>query len=136
MSDITKSYNAKSKITFFLSLSLNIIPMLIFVIIGFCQGDVTQKVAIGFTAIAALVLGTIMLLSKAKLGRSLFWIIFLVMYVFMTNLYPIIIAMGICTIIDDLIVSPLHSRWNTDYHTNKQIDKRENINGTEIQANS
>lgn len=36
--------------------------------------------------------------------------------------------MGICTILDELIISPLHRRWKTDYRTNKQIDKRTVIN--------
>lgn len=131
MSDYTKGYQIKSRITFWLSIALNVVPMLIFFFCGFSTAEVNQKVVLSITAVAALILGAIMLLSKAKIGRSIFWIIFLVMYICMQDMLPIIISMGICTIIDELIVSPLHKRWNTDYHTNKQIDKRGNVNEKE-----
>lgn len=131
MSEYTKGYKIKSRITFWLSLALNIIPMIVFFFCGFSVADVNQKVILSFTAVAAIVLGVIMAISKAKIGRSIFWIVFLVFYFCMQDMLPIIVAMGACTIVDELLVSPLHKRWNTDYHTNKQIDKRGVINDKE-----
>lgn len=72
MHEITKDYGRKAKITGIISLLLNIGPMLYFVIAGFIQGGVEQRVVLGLTGIAALVLGVIMMINKAKLGRSLF----------------------------------------------------------------
>lgn len=128
MSDITKGYKIKSSITFWLSLALNVIPMIVFFFCGFATAEVSQKVILSFTGVAALILGAIMLISKAKIGRSIFWIMFLVMYFCMQDMLPIIIAMGACTIVDELVVSPLHTYWHTSAETNKQIDKRCIIN--------
>lgn len=125
MNEITKKYKIKSIITFWLSLALNIIPAAVFIIMGISTVDVEYKVILSVTGVVALILGIIMLMSKAKMGRSLFWMVFLGLYFCMNNLGGLIIAMGVCTLIDDLVVKRLHSRYNEDYHTNKQIDKRE-----------
>lgn len=125
MSDITKKLRLKSAITFWLSVALNVVPMLVFIIAGISTQEVEQKVVLSLTAMIAAVIGVIMLVSKAKLGRVLFWIVFLVMYICMNDLKALIITMGICTLLDDLVIKHLHHRWNEDYHTNKQIDKRE-----------
>lgn len=127
MSDLstsTKKMRRKSRLTWWLSFLLNIVPMLVFVIIGFVNGSTEQKVSIGFTAIAAIILSCIMMLSKMNMKRSIFWIVFVGLYFVMQDLYPLIITMGACTLIDELIIEPIHDRANADYHINKQIDKR------------
>lgn len=127
MSDLstsTKQLQRKSRLTWWLGFLLNIVPMLVFVTIGFINGTTEQKVSIGFTAIAAIILGCIMALSKMNVKRSIFWIVFVGLYFVMQDLYPIIVTMGICTLIDELIIEPIHNRANADYHINKQIDKR------------
>lgn len=124
LSNATKRLRRKSRLTWWLGFLLNIVPMMVFVIIGFINGSTEQKVSIGFTAIAAIILGCIMMLSKMNVKRSIFWIVFVGLYFVMQDLYPMIITMGACTLIDELIIDPIHNRANADYHTNKQIDKR------------
>lgn len=126
MSDTTKKLKHRSRFLWALSMLLNVVPMAVFVIMGFIQGTTEQKVVLGFTAVSALGLGALMILSKMNIKRSIFWILALGLTLVMNELYPVIIAMGSCTLLDELIVSPIHSRINTDYHTNKQIDKRLN----------
>lgn len=125
MSDTTKKLRNKSRFTWWLSIMLTMVPMSVFVTIGFVNGTTQQKVAIGFTAIASIILAVISLMSKMNIKRSIFYVILIGLYVVMKDLYPLLITMGVCTLADDIVVSPLHNRYNTDYHTNKQIDKRE-----------
>lgn len=124
MSKTTKNLRLKSAITFWLSVCLNVVPIAIFVAQGISTVEVEQKVVLSLTAMIALVLGAIMLIAKAKLGRVLFWLVFLSMYCCMDNLMPLVITMACCTFADDLVVKHLHHRFNEDFHTNKQIDKR------------
>lgn len=124
MSKTTKNLRLKSAITFWLSVCLNVVPVAIFVIQGISTVEVEYKVVLSITAIIALVLGAIMLIAKAKLGRVLFWLVFLSMYCCMQDLKALVITMAVCTLLDDLIVKHLHHRFNEDFHTNKQIDKR------------
>lgn len=124
MSDITKGYNTKKNILFWISVALNVVPMLIFFFIGFKEVEVTKKVILSFTGVAALVLGGFMIVSKLRIKRTIFWICFLVLYFCMQDLYSLILAMGICTIVDEILVSPLHKYYKDKTFTNKEIDKR------------
>lgn len=124
ISTATKQLRTRSRLLWWLGFLLNIIPVMVFVTIGFINGTTEQKVSIGFTAIAAIILGCIMMLSKMNVKRSIFWIVFIGLYFTMQDLYPMIITMGACTFVDELLIEPLHNRANADYHTNKQIDKR------------
>lgn len=124
MTEYTKKQRFIARLTGIISLLLNILPVIIFVIAGFIKGEPGQKLTLGFTAIIALVFGIINLLFKANLKRTIFWIVMIGIYVCLDKMASIIITMAICTIIDELIMSPIHKHYTTKYKTNKEIDKR------------
>lgn len=129
MSNITKRQRLLSRIFGILSFLLAIAPAIVFVIMGFACGTPTQKIAIGFTGITAIVLLVFSLISKLKIKKSVFWIAMFGMIGLFDSLGYMFIIVGVGQILDEIIVSPLHHRFKEDYHTNKQIDKREKLNG-------
>lgn len=129
MSEVTKKKRIAKNVLFLISWALTIVPSALFIIEGFYYGETKEKICIGFVALASIILGVFMVLSKANLKRTIFWIVMLGCIAIMDNLRDLIIIMGACNIADEILISPLHNRFKEDYHTNKQIDKREKING-------
>lgn len=124
MSSDTKKALKWKKITFWISVMLNLVPMIVFVIMGFVNGDVKEKVAIGFTTLSAIILTLFMILSKVNMKRTVFWIVLFGVVGVMDSLYTLFLVMGICQMLDDLVVSPLHTAFKNTAKTNKIIDKR------------
>ena len=124
ISDYTKSKKRGAIITGILSFVLTIGPAVFFFFKGFVQGDTHTKVGLSMVMIISLVLGALMLLFKAHLKRTLFWILFIGVYAAMHSMLSVVISMAVCNIIDEVVITPLHSRFVEDYRTNKQIDKR------------
>lgn len=125
MSDITRKKRFLSRLTFWLSIALTLVPSAVFVVQGFIEGDTSQKVCIGFTAVAALIIFIFSLFSKVNMRRSIFWVLIFGMIALFDRLGTMFIIVGVCQMVDEIIVEPLHHRFKEDYHTNKQIDKRE-----------
>lgn len=123
-SEFTKKKGRLKNILFLISLLLNVVPVSVFAIRGFVLGTPTEKVCIGFMGVFALIMGVLMLLFKARLNRTIFWVIMIGIYVCLDNMKWVIITMAICTIIDEVLVEPIYHRVKEDYHTNKQIDRR------------
>ena len=73
--------------------------------------------------IGAISIAAIAALRKIHL-RSTIYILMIGLWVALDKLLPFIITIGICTILDELIFTPLYKRYREDYHTNKQLDKR------------
>lgn len=124
MTDYTKKKRVASRITGLISFLLNVVPVIVFVIIGFIQGGVKQKVSLSFLGVAALVLGFLMLLFKANLKRTLFWIMMIGIYICLDKMQSVIITLAVCNVLDEVIISPLHKKFASEYKTNKEIDKR------------
>lgn len=120
---MTKSYKVKKNIAFILSMLCSFGPLIVFTIMGLIQGEGTEKICLTMTAIASIILGVICALRKIHL-RSTIYILMIGLWIALDNLLPFIITLMICTMLDELVFTPLHKRWKEDYHTNKQIDKR------------
>lgn len=126
---MTKTYKFKRNLMFILSLLCTIGPLIVFVIMGLIQGEGKEKIVLTMTSFASIGLSVIALLKKIYLKSSLY-ILMIGLWVALDKLLPFIITIMICTMLDELIFSPLYKRYNEDYHTNLQIDKRLN-NGKE-----
>lgn len=123
---MTKTYKFKKNITFLLSFLCTFGPLITFIIMGYSQGtEMKEKLCLTMTLITAIILSLIAIMRKIHL-RSTVYIVMIGLWVALDKLLPFIITIGICTILDELIFTPLHKRWKEDYHTNKQIDKRLN----------
>ena len=124
MSDITKGKKIASLITGILSFLLSFGPAIYFVSVAFVNGEIKQKMTIGALCTIVLILTVIMWLTKYNLRRTIFWILVFGIFIVADKLAVMFIVMGVCNIIDEVIMTPLHRSFKTSYKTNKEIDKR------------
>jgi uncharacterized Tic20 family protein len=122
---MTKRLRFKKNLTGLLSLLYTIGPLVVFVIMGYINGEGKEKVVLTLTMIAAIAMAVIAVLRKVNL-RSTTYILVIGLWVALDNLLPFVLTLAICTLCDELIFTPLHHRFKEDYHTNKQLDKRLN----------
>lgn len=127
MSDITLKYKKKKNLYFWLSIALNILPIVVYFIIGMVNGDVRQKVTLGLTFFIAVCLVVINVLFKYSI-RSTIWIILIGIYVALDNITTLLIIIALCTIVDEFIVTPLHNKYKEKYKINREMDER--LNGS------
>ena len=125
MSTMTKKYKRLSILTFLLSTICSLCPILIYVIKAFVDNDVKEvnKYTLGIMCSVALVVTLINIVAKLHL-RCIPWILLLGIYVCLKDITALLVIMAITTIIDELIVMPLHISFKKKYTINKEIDKR------------
>ena len=122
-SEPTKHYHRMDIFFSILSWAIMIIPMAVFIVTGFITGPIVSKVALGLTTIAAIIMLAIAALQKTKL-RSPFWLVVIGLAFCLNEVYTMLIIMGVATIMDELIFSPLSKYYHSRYVINDQIDKR------------
>ena len=120
---MTKTYKCKMIITGILSFLCSFGPLIVFTIMGLAQGEGKEKIVLAMTMVGAIMIALIAAMKKIHL-RSTTFILMIGLWVALDRLLPFILTVAICTIIDELILTPLYKRFKEDYHTNKQIDKR------------
>ena len=125
MSMMTHEYKRLSIITFLLSSICSLCPILIYVIKAFVDEDVQEvnKYTLGIMCSVALVVTLINIVAKLHL-RCIPWILLLGIYVCLKNITALLVIMAITTIVDELILTPLHKSFKSKYTINKEIDKR------------
>ena len=125
MSTMTKKYKKLSILTFLLSAICSLCPILIYVIKAFVDKDVQEvnKYTLGIMCSVALVVTLINIVAKLQL-RCIPWILLLGIYLCLKNITTLLVIMAITTIIDELILMPLHKSFKNKYTINKEIDKR------------
>ena len=125
MSTMTSKYKKLSILTFLLSAMCSLCPILIYVIKAFVDKDVQEvnKYTLGIMCSVALVITLINILAKLHL-RCIPWILLLGIYLCLRNITTLLVIMAITTIIDELILMPLHKSFKNKYTINKEIDKR------------
>ena len=124
MSTVTKSYKNKRNLFRALSILITILPVLVFTVIGFVEGTITEKVSLGICLFLALLFVLINILFKHHI-RSTIWILLIGIYVCVRNITPLLIIMAFSTAIDEFILDPLAKSYANKYKINKEIDKRE-----------
>ena len=125
MSTMTHKYKRLSILTFLLSAICSLCPILIYVLKAFIDKDVQEfnKYTLGIMCSVALVVTLINIVAKLHL-RCIPWILLLGIYVCLRDITSLLIIMAITTIIDELILMPLHKSFKSKYTINKEIDKR------------
>ena len=125
MSTMTNKYKKLSILTFLLSTICSLCPILIYVIKAFVDSDVKEvnKYTLGIMCSVALVVTLINIVAKLHL-RCIPWILLLGIYVCLKDITSLLVIMAITTIIDELILMPLHKSFKNKYIINKEIDKR------------
>ncbi len=125
MSTMTRKYKKLSILTFLLSAICSLCPILIYVIKAFVDKDVQEvnKYTLGIMCSVALVVTLINIVAKLHL-RCIPWILLLGIYLCLKDITTLLVIMAITTIIDELILMPLHKSFKSKYTINKEIDKR------------
>lgn len=124
MSEITKNKHKGAIITGIISILLTIGPALLFFFMGFIRAETHTKVCMSLVMIFSLIMGVLMLLFKAKLNRTTFWVLFIGTSIALDSITSVVATFAICNILDELFVSPLHHKYVNEYQINKQIDRR------------
>lgn len=124
---ITKRYKNLTILTFWLSVLLTICPILIYVARAFISDEVqsVNKYTLGIMCSVALIVTIINIVAKLRL-RCIPWILLLGIYVCLKEITSLLVIMAITTIVDEMIVTPLHKSLKNKYIINKEMDKRLN----------
>ena len=123
MSEVTRKYQRLYILFFSLSLLILTAPVVVYVIIGFVNGEVTEKLTLGATVAIACILTVINILCKFHI-RSILWIVVLGIYFCIDNILPLLLMVAIGTILDEFILTPLYKKYKSKAAINKEIDKR------------
>ena len=106
-----------------ISLLLCYAPLLVALITGFSYSDNERgKVTLSICCVVALLLTLINIISKYSV-RSTMWVLLLGAYAVLEDVMPYLIAIAICTIIDEFIITPLYKNVKNRYIINREIDK-------------
>ena len=106
-----------------ISLLLCYAPLLVALITGFSYSENERgKVTLSICCIVALLLTLINIISKYSV-RSTMWVLLLGAYAVLEDVMPYLIAIAICTIIDEFIITPLYKSVKNRYIINREIDK-------------
>ena len=120
---MTKIYKKLALIYFLLSAACLFGPIIIFFIRAFVVGDAAQKLSLGITFTAALVMFAVNIIMKSHL-RSVIWVLLLGVFIVLKSYLAIILVFAITTFAEELIFSPLYRYYKSKARINKEIDKR------------
>ena len=121
---MTEKYKRKRDFCRYMSFLCIVLPILVFAIIAFINGEVGDKVTLGLCLLTCLLFTLINLIFKHHI-RCTIWIMILGIYVCIGNIIPLLFVMIATTGLDEFVFTPLYKRYNNKYIINKEIDKRQ-----------
>lgn len=120
---MTKKYK-KLHLTFkWLSITITLIPIFIYFILGFINGAIRQKITLGLMLILAITFVLINIILKRRI-RCVIWVLLIGIYCSVDNILPLLLILAITTILDEFVFEPLEKKYYSLYQINKEIDKR------------
>lgn len=123
MSKETRKYKNLSILFLALSILVLVAPLAYYSIVGFIEGETSEKFTLGMTFVIAAVLFVINILFKFHI-RSTIWILVLGIYFCLDNILPLIFMVAVGNILDEFLFTPLHKHYKSKASINKEIDKR------------
>lgn len=123
MSKETRKYKTLSILFLALSILVLVAPLAYYSIVGFIEGETTEKFTLGLTFVIASILFVINILFKFHI-RSTIWVLVLGIYFCLDNILPLIFMVAIGNILDEFLFTPLHKHYKSKASINKEIDKR------------
>ena len=125
MTETTQKYKTTYWILFGISILLNFLPLIVYIIKGYASIEVSEarKVTLTMTMMIALILSIYNILAKKHM-RSVIWILLLGVYFAVQKIELLLLLMAICTIVDEFIVEPLMKKYKLKWKTNYEIDSR------------
>lgn len=123
MSKETRKYKNLSILFLALSILVLVAPLAYYSVVGFIEGETTEKFTLGMTFVIAAILFVINILFKFHI-RSTIWILVLGIYFCLDNILPLIFMVAVGNILDEFLFTPLHKHYKSKASINKEIDKR------------
>lgn len=103
-------------------------PLFFFFPYAFIVGEAVTKVTMSLSIVISIVLGAISaLIDVTKRGgfhKSIMWILIAAVLMALTKVKTFIYIMAGTSVLDELIICPLHERSRTQLITNRELDKR------------
>lgn len=127
MREKTKKLKATRNALGLISFLLCYMPLLVALGIGFSYTSDAGRVSLTISCAVALLLTIINTLMKYSI-RSTMWVLLLGIYLALDNVMPYLIAIAICTIVDEFIISPIYRNTKNKYTINKEIDDAREAN--------
>ena len=123
MSKETRKYKNLSILFLALSILVLVAPLAYYSVVGFIEGETTEKFTLGMTFVIAAILFVINILFKFHI-RSTIWVLVLGIYFCLDNILPLIFMVAVGNILDEFLLTPLHKHYKSKASINKEIDKR------------
>lgn len=121
---MTKKLHTWLIVLIILSFLLNVGPIAAYCVIAFVEGTVlVEKVALSMTLFVVAILSVIAWSNKLVL-RSRLWILLAGLFFVLDAFAAPIIIIGVCQVLDELLVCPIKKRISTRYIVNKEMDRR------------
>lgn len=123
-SKLTKKYSRLAVLFTILSILSLLGPLCYYLIAGFLSDTLLiQKVALGGTAITALII-TLVCLYNRYVFRSKIWLLIIGLFLVIDNLLPMIIVFAVTQVLDELVLSPLARRYRNKADKCKDTDRQ------------
>lgn len=120
---MTKKYK-KLHLTFkWLSITITLIPIFVYFVLGFINGEIRQKITLGLMLILAITFVLINIILKRRI-RCVIWVLLIGIYCSVDNILPLLLILATTTILDEFVFEPLEKKYYSLYQINKEIDKR------------
>lgn len=119
----TKKYRIGYWILTVLSWVLVFGPLAGYFIYAMIISGTVQKAGLVSTLFAAIVLTVISVIMKLHLRSALF-ILLLGIYIAIDKISVLLIVVSVCSVLDELVVSPLQRIFKSKLSINKEMDKR------------
>lgn len=107
-------YKTKRNLFFILSFLATFGPFMYYGIKAIIEGEPVEKFALSMFSIVAVIIAVVAAMLKVHL-RSVIWILLLGVYFCLDNLIGVILVVAICTILDELVFSPVYKRYSKLY---------------------
>lgn len=120
---MTQKYKALKNLFLFCSISCMVGPLLYYGIKAMIEGEPAEKFTLSLLALTAITICIINIACKIHL-RSAIWFMILGIYICLDNIVSILIVIAICTILDEIVFTPLYKKYKELYVINREIDKR------------
>lgn len=123
MSKTTKKYKNLHILFYALSIASVLLPLIIYIIIGYATGTRSSKITLTITCMIGICLSAVNILFKYRVRCSVYFILIGVYYSLDNFLAPLLI-LGITTALDEFLFNPLAKYYKDKFIINKEIDAR------------
>ena len=130
MEEQLKHYKKLRNFFWLLSFLATVLPLFIYVVIGFKNGSIKQAYTLGVCLTTCIIFTAINLIFRHHIKCTIY-ILLIGLYISVGNLIPLFITMGICTALEEFIFTPIYNKCNKEIGkcentimTIKEIDKR------------